>query len=322
MSIQWGIVGAAGIATRSVIPAILSVPGHSVKAIGSRRMETAQAAAQPFGCEAEASYEALLAREDINAVYIPLPTGMHYEWVTKALQAGKHVLVEKAAAEDTAQAEAMIGIARERGLAVVENFQFTRHSQHVAIKDMIANGAIGSVRSFRASFGFPPFDEETNIRYKAELGGGALLDAGAYTLRASSFMLGEGLSVKAARLIKNEKHGVDWFGGAFLQQSGTGLFSEVAFGFDNYYQCNYEVWGSKGKLTATRAYTAKADFSPTVILEQGGKSEELKLAPDDHFRNMIADFGNIVAEGRPEGEWEHIRVQAKLIEELRKAAQV
>lgn len=321
MSIQWGVLGAAAIATRSLIPAILSVPGNAVKAIGSRSQETAQQAAKPFDCEAVEGYQALLDRADIDAVYIPLPTGMHYEWVMKALQAGKHVLVEKAAAEDTRQANAMVELAKEKRLALVENFQFTRHSQHQKIKELLAQGAIGELRSFRASFGFPPFDEATNIRYKKDLGGGALLDAGAYTLRASSFMLGEGLQVKAARLIDSERHQVDWYGGAFLQQASTQLFSEVAFGFDNYYQCNYELWGSSGKLTATRAYTAKADFAPTVLLERGGRAEELQLEPDDHFRNMIQHFNAIVQEQDFEEEWENILTQARLIEELRTAAQ-
>lgn len=320
MNLTWGILGAANIALRSVIPAILSVPENTLGGIASRTPEKGAEAAKPFNTRSFDGYDALLEDASINAVYIPLPTGMHHEWVLKALQAGKHVLVEKAAAVDATEAVEMVALSREKNLALVENFQFTRHSQHAAIKKMLADGVIGELRCFRASFGFPPFDAETNIRYKKELGGGALLDAGAYTLRVASYILGEGLKVQAARLIDNPELGVDWYGGAFLTQEGSPVFAELAFGFDNFYQCNYELWGSKGKLTATRAYTARADFEPGVILEQAGHTEEIKLPADDHFRNMIVHFGETIREGNLEPERKNILTQATLIEGTRKAA--
>lgn len=320
MELNWGIMGAAAIAQRSVIPAIISVPGNKLGGIASRTAAKAQAAASPFGTRAIISYEALLEDDTINAIYIPLPTGMHHEWVMKALQAGKHVLVEKAAAVNAAEAEEMVSLSRQKGLALVENFQFTQHSQHRAVKQMLADGVIGELRCFRASFGFPPFDGETNIRYQQDLGGGALLDSGAYTLRAASFFLGENLEVRAARLVDNESFDVDWYGGAFLTQKDTNAFAEVAFGFDNFYQCNYELWGSTGKLTATRAYTARADFSPSILVEQNGKTEEVKLPPDDHFHNMIVHFGNTIREGNLEPERLNILTQAHLIEATRIAA--
>lgn len=320
MNLHWGILGAAAIATRSVIPAILSVPGNTLAGIGSRTMQKGAEAARGFDCRAYDGYDALLQDETINAVYIPLPTGMHHEWVLKALQAGKHVLVEKAAAVNSAEAAEMTALSREKNLALVENFQFTRHSQHDAVKKLLADGAIGELRCFRASFGFPPFDAETNIRYQKKLGGGALLDAGAYTLRVASFFLGENLQVAAARLVENPEMGVDWYGGAFLTRKDSPVFAELAFGFDNFYQCNYELWGSKGKLTATRAYTARADFQPSILLEQGSGTEEIKLPADDHFRKMIFHFGQTIAEGNLEPERQNILTQAALIEATRRTA--
>lgn len=315
-------MGVAGIATRSVIPAILAAPGNYLKSIASRSKEKAVQAAALFQCEAVCGYDSLLADPEIQAVYIPLPTGLHYQWVIKALEAGKHVLVEKAAAVTVAEATHMVELARKNALALVENFQFTRHSQHNRIKQMISEGKIGAIRCFRASFGFPPFEEDTNIRYKKELGGGALLDAGAYTLRAASMVLGSELVVKASRLVLNDRHDVDWYGGIFLTQNGTGAFAELAFGFDNFYQCNYEVWGSRGKLTVNRAYTARADYSPTVLLEQNNNTEVITLPPDDHFYNMIAHFHNIVETGNWEPEREHLLTQIRLIEATRLAAQL
>lgn len=311
---KWGVLGAANIALRSVMPAIQAIKENRLVAVASRSQASADAAAAPFGIDAVNGYEALLERSDIDAVYIPLPNSLHYEWVTKALQAGKHVLVEKSAFVNLEEAESAVALAREKGLAIVENFQFQHHSQHRTVKQLLAEGAIGAVRSIRASFGFPPFGGDANIRYKKELGGGALLDSGAYTLKATSFLFGNGFEVKAAQLTNHETYGVDWFGGAFLVDEKSGLFSEVAWGFENYYQCNYEIWGSSGKITATRAYTAKADFQPSVLLEQAGGSQELKLEADDHFHNMLLHFNRITTEGNTEDELENILVQARLID--------
>lgn len=314
---RWGVIGTASIATRSVMPAIRSIEENTLVAVASRSRETAHAVASSFGISAHGSYESLLERGDIDAVYIPLPNSLHFEWVCKALEAGKHVLVEKTAFVTLDEAEKAVALARQKKLAIVENFQFQHHSQHRFVRKLLEDNAIGDVRAFRASFGFPPFGGDQNIRYKRELGGGALLDSGAYTLKATSFLFGHGFEVKAAHLSYNEIVGVDWFGGAFLVDEEKDIFSEVAWGFDNFYQCNYEIWGATGKLTATRAYTAKSDFKPVLILEQGSGSQQLALEPDDHFRNMLKFFNRSIYEGRIEEGLMEIISQAKCIEAVK-----
>lgn len=315
---KWGILGTANIALRSVMPAIQAMEGDVIVAVASRRQASADAAAAAFGIVGLGSYEALLDRADIEAVYVPLPNSLHYEWVTKALDAGKHVLVEKSAFVTLDEAEKAVALARSKGLAIMENFQFQFHGQHRTVRKLVQDGLLGAVRSVRASFGFPPFGGDANIRYKKELGGGALLDSGAYTLKATTFLFGEHFKVKAAHLIHNEARGVDWFGGAFLVDEERELISEVAWGFDNFYQCNYEIWGSAGKLTATRAYTAKADYRPTVIVERNGEVEELVLDADDHFHHMLTHFNDIVHQRNFEEELEKILVQARLIDGVQK----
>jgi NDP-hexose-3-ketoreductase len=311
---KWGVLGAANIALRSVMPAIQAIKENELVAVASRSQAGADAAAAPFGIAGIDGYDRLLDRGDIDIVYIPLPNSMHYEWVTKALQAGKNVLVEKSAFVTLEEAENAVALARAKGLAIMENFQFQHHSQHQTVKQLLAEGAIGELRSFRASFGFPPFGGDANIRYKKELGGGALLDTGAYTLKATSFLCGDGFDVKAAHMVYHEEYGVDWYGGAFLAHDDKKIFSEVAWGFENFYQCNYELWGSSGKITASRAYTAKADFKPSIILEQNGKSQELALEADDHFTNMLQHVNRVVAEGKQEEELIKILEQARLID--------
>ncbi len=314
---NWGIISCANIAVNSVIPAILRASDNNSITVSSRNISKAKEVADKFQCKYAETYDAILNDESIEAVYIPLPTGLHYEWIMKAIKNRKHVLVEKSAVMTFSEAENVVKCAKENNIAVVENFQFQHHSQHQFVFDLLKNDEIGAIRAFRAYFGFPPFPEKTNIRYNKDLGGGALLDAGAYTLKATTFMMGDSFQVKSSFLKENDQFNVDWFGGAFLAHKEKGIFSEVSFGFDNFYQCGYEIWGSKGKLTTTRAYTAKKDFKPTIIIEKQGDKKEIQLKEDDHFKNMINHFTTIVKEDNFEKEWNNILVQAKLIEEVR-----
>ena len=314
---NWGILGCANIAISSVIPAILRADKNAKITVSSRDIEKAEYTANIFNCNSVGGYNNLLALNHIDAVYIPLPTGIHYQWVIKALKAGKHVLVEKSAAMSYQDAKEMVELARNLNLALVENFQFQHHSQHKIVKKLIKEESLGELRCFRSSFGFPPFGESNNIRYKKELGGGALLDSGAYTLKAASFILEKEFEVKSSFLSMNSEYEIDWFGGAFLVDNNNEIFVETAFGFDNYYQCNYEIWFSKGKLTSTRAYTAKLDFAPELIIEKEGKTKILVLEKDDHFLNMINYFEDLISNKTFEIEYSNILKQALLIEQVK-----
>jgi NDP-hexose-3-ketoreductase len=309
-----GVLGCANIAKRSVIPAIKTIVDFELVAIASRSQDKAQEFAQEFNCEAIKGYQNLLERDDISVIYMPLPTGLHEEWVIKALDAGKHILIEKSLAMDYDSAQRMVNLARQKNLLIMENFMFLYHKQHQFVKELIHKGEIGEVRCFRSSFGFPPLDSE-NFRYNKALGGGALLDAAAYSVRASQLFLGNDLRVEAATL-NNKTSEVDLFGGAYLK-ADNGLFAEVAFGFDNFYQCNYEVWGSKGKITAQRAFTPGANFSPTITLEQKSEVFNYEIDADNHFVNILNEFKRCVNESDVEKKYEEILNQSRLLQELK-----
>lgn len=309
-----GVLSCANIAKRSVVPAILSIPEFELVAIASRTEEKANEFAQLFNCEAIIGYQELIDRPDVDVVYMPLPTGLHEEWVMKCLDAGKHILIEKSLAMNFESANKMVQKAKEKGLLIMENFMFLYHGQHKLVKQLIEEGEIGEIRCFRSSFGFPPLPED-NFRYNKELGGGALLDAAAYTIRASQLFLGYDISVEASSL-NYLNHDVDIYGGAYLK-GNNGIFSEVAFGFDNYYQCNYEIWGSKGKITAQRAFTPGADFKPIITLEKQGEVINYEAQAENHFINILNEFKRCIIEDDMFVKYTEILNQARLIQELR-----
>jgi len=311
--IRIGVLGCANIAKRSVIPAIKSISEFELVAVASRSKSKAKEFAEIFNCEAIVGYQNLLDHKNIDVIYMPLPTGLHEEWVINTLEAGKHVYIEKSFALNYESAQRMVDKAREKGLLIMENFMFLYHKQHQFVQELIDKGKIGKIRCFRSSFGFPPLGS-ANFRYSKNLGGGALLDAAAYTIKASQLFLGADLKVDAATL-NYENAEVDLYGGAFLK-SPNGLFAEVAFGFDNYYQCNYELWGSKGKITAQKAFTPAHNHKPIIILESNNDILSYEIEAENHFISILNELKRCLKEKCFSIKYKEILNQSRLIEEL------
>jgi NDP-hexose-3-ketoreductase len=313
--IKIGVMGCANIATRSIIPKIKANPLFELVSIASRSLDKAQKYADLFNCKALGSYEELVNSNDIDAIYMPLPTGLHEEWVLKSLDKNKHILIEKSLAINYQSAKKMVEKAKEKNLLIMEDFMFLYHSQQNHIKQVLNNGEIGEIRCFRSSFGFPPFTDD-NFRYNKELGGGALLDAAAYTVRASQLFFGNDLNVQAAQLNTINNKEVDIYGGAFLTDS-KGTVMQLAFGFDNYYQCNYEFWGSKGKLIVHKSFTPKENEKPVITIHKQDESHEYSLPSDDHFKNILTEFATSITSGNFEVKYTEILNQSRLLNELK-----
>lgn len=313
--IRIGILGCADIANRLVIPNMIQTGRFDIIAVASRSMEKAVEFSRKFDCEPIEGYENLISRKDIDAIYIPLPTGMHYEWIINSLNAGKHVLCEKSLAIDINETLSIIDLAREKKLCVFENFMFVFHSQFDFIKQQIKQDAIGDIRLLRSSFGFPPFNIDSNIRYKKALGGGALLDAGAYTTMAVHFLLGQKQEVLSSSL-ENGNQEVDFQGSATFKNE-KGIISQIAFGFDNFYQNNIELWGSKGKMTIERAFTAGPGFMPKVIIETQNNKNEITLLADNHFQKLLEKFAECIFTNKYDFLYEQIICQSTLLTQIR-----
>jgi len=317
--INIGVLGCADIALRSVLPAIIGLPDlFDLKGIASRDKNKADNCAQKFQTNPFYSYDNLIENENIDAIYIPLPNALHAVYIEKALNRGIHILVEKSLGCSLNEVQVLNRLAKKNNCVLIENFQFRFHPQMKVIIDLLQIGTIGELRSMRSSFGFPPFANKDNIRYNKSLGGGALLDAGAYPIKISQIFLGYDLEVKGASLKMDDKSEVDIWGGGFLKQKEGQLFSEIAFGFDHFYQCNLELWGSKGKLTTNRIFTAPANHEVEIILENNKGKEIIKVLAANHFKNMLNYFGKAIRSGRVhESEYFQNINQARLIEEFK-----
>lgn len=317
-ALRIGVMGCASVAKRLVIPAIREVQHLQLVAVASRYKHKADEYAAEFDCIPVYSYEHLLKMNEVDAIYMPLPTGLHHEWAHRALDAGKHVFMEKSLASNYIEAKTIVEKARKNNLLVMENYMFEYHSQQSAVKELI-QAKIGEVRLFRASFGFPPLPS-SNFRYDSKLGGGALLDAGGYVLKALSVFFKDHIPKVTSASLTYGEQGVDIAGAVSVNMmNGVGCIpAHLAFGFDHFYQCNIEIWGSKAKLSTDRTFTAGKSYLPNVKVETANGVESIVLPTDNHFQNILSIFASKCIENRDhESEYAAILKQALLQDQVR-----
>src|ERR671920_974139 len=170
--VRWGILGAANIGVRKVIPAMQRGARSHVLAIASRTLAKAQAAAEELGiARAYGSYEELLADPEIEAVYNPLPNHLHVPWTIRAADAGKHVLCEKPIALSASEARELLAVRDRTGVQIGEAFMVRSHPQWLAVRDLVASGRIGELRVIAGHFAY--FKRDPNdVRSVPEWGGG------------------------------------------------------------------------------------------------------------------------------------------------------
>lgn len=265
-----------------------------------------------YGGDIIVGYSNLVSSDKVDAVYIPLPPALHYKWARKALEAGKHVFVEKPSTTTLADTEDLISIASKKSLALHENYMFIYHEQIKAIDEVIESGEIGDARLYRISFGFP-LRKPDDFRYNKALGGGALLDAGGYCMRYANHLLGGDASVVSAQVNYKDGFEVEMFGSATLVNN-KGLVAQIAFGMDNDYKCEVEIWGSKGTITSGRILTAPANFVPSYMIKKNQVIETRELPCDDAFLKSIQVFIDcILSQEARQKEYENLRNQEKLV---------
>lgn len=322
MMIRMGILGCSDIAFKRFLPAAGGIEDLEVVVIAEEYDKTKLGTfCRAYNLEQEENFEKLIARRDIDAVYIPQPPILHFEWAQKALQQGKHVLIEKPATTQYSLSKKLVDLAESSGLALHENYMFQYHSQVEAIKTIISDGDIGDIRLIRADFGFP-LRGQNDFRYSRALGGGALLDAGGYTTKLATILLGDTIKADTACLNYLPAFEVDMYGSVSFSNE-KGVVCQTGFGMDCSYRCSLEVWGSKGRLYTNRIFTAPDDYNPVVKIEVSGKEKEIRLNTDSHFQRSIERFLEEIKDFSIRKKmYEEILLQAKLVDDIKKISTI
>jgi predicted dehydrogenase len=267
--VRWGILGAAGIAIRNVIPAMQASRLARPVAIASRDLGKARATAASLGIQrAYGSYEELIADPEIEAVYNPLPNHLHVRWSIRAAEAGKHVLCEKPIALTADEARALLAARDANRVQVAEAFMVRTHPQWQEVERLIASGRIGPLRLITGHFSYFRRDP-ADIRSRPDWGGGALMDIGCYPIFISRWMFGEEPTDAVALIDRDPELGVDRLTSAMLRfPSGHATFS--CAGQLVPYQ-RMHLFGEEGRIEVEIPFNAPSDRPCRIFLDDGSK---------------------------------------------------
>jgi predicted dehydrogenase len=312
--VNWGILSTARIGAAIVAGARQSSTADVV-AVASRSAGSAQAFARLHGiARAHGSYEDLLADPDVEAVYVPLPNGMHVDWTLRALRAGKHVLCEKPMDRRPARVAEAFDLAEASGLVLSEAFMWRHAPQTAGLLELLAEGAIGDVRLVRACFSFA-LAGDGDVRLDPALDGGALMDVGCYCVSGARLVAGEPVRASAERVIGPS--GVDLRMAAVLRFDGD-VLATIDCGFDVPARGELEIVGSEGRIVLGDPWHGSR---PRIVVERGVEREVIKLKPVNSYRLQLEDVSAAIRDGREPllGRADALG-QARTIEALYRAA--
>ena len=284
--------------------------GVEVVALGSRELARAEAQAQALGIpRAHGSYEELLADPDVDAVYVALPNSMHVEWSLRALAAGRHVLSEKPLSRRPDDVARAFDAAEQAGLVLAEGFMWRHHPQARRLVELLEQ--IGELRLIRASFSFL-LERSEDVRLRAALDGGALMDVGCYCVSAARLLAGEPLAVSAQQVCGGD--GVDVRLSALLRFPGD-VLATIDCGLDEAARDELEVTGTNGVLWLDDPWHAR---KPAIELRRAdGTAEQIAVDALDPYACELEDFAAAVAgEREPRYGREDALAQARTIAQL------
>ncbi|SFM32118.1 Gfo/Idh/MocA family protein [Salibacterium qingdaonense] len=293
-TLQWGIIGGAKIAMEAFLPALHRAPEGDIRAVASRSGSSEQFEDVPvfYG-----TYEELLDDELIDAVYIALPNALHAEWARKAMEKGKHVLLEKPAGVTSDEVRQMKETAEQYQVVLMEAFMHQFHKQHDVVKKVLQSNKLGDWKLFRAHFSFQ-IQDDTNIRLNKELGGGALYDIGCYGIHTMNQLLGWKPEKVTTRGKTRGNGGVDLMAVA-LFEDGSGRIGEVLASFDLPASNRYEIICENGSIQVEDAYRPdkSANGCGTVIVkDKSGQVVSSVHVKDDAYKNEIDHFHQCIRE--------------------------
>jgi len=294
--LRWGILGAASIALRRVIPALQASSINNVVAIASRDPVRAEHAAEAAGIgRAFGSYQDLLDDPSIDAVYVPLPNHLHVPWSVRALQAGKHILCEKPLGLNAADARVLIDAAAQHSrLTVMEAFMYRSHPRWKQVRQMVIDGAVGDLGSVRTIFSYDNRDP-ADIRNIAAIGGGAWLDIGCYGVSVARYLFGAEPMDLDARTDLDPVFGTDRLTSAVLD-FGRGSATVTCATQLAPHQA-VSIHGSAGRIELELPFNPPANQPTSIRLHRDGAMQEILVDPCDQFRAQADGFAKAVLYG-------------------------
>jgi predicted dehydrogenase len=297
-TVRIGCLGAAKIAPSALIKPAREIAEVEVRSVAARQPERAQEFATKHGIPvAHESYEALVEDPEINAVYVPLPNGLHAEWTLRAIEAGKHVLCEKPFTANAAEAERVAAAAEAKGVVVMEAFHWRYHPLAARMLELVQGGTLGPVRRIETAFCFPLW-KRSDIRWQLNLAGGALMDAGCYAVHMLRTLAAEEPEVASATA-KLRFPGVDRYMQAEFRlprQGATGRITTSMWS-GSALRLSVRVEGETGSMHVINPLAPQL-FNLLTVKSPSGSRRERVRGPSTYSFQLRA-FAGAVLRGEP-----------------------
>jgi xylose dehydrogenase (NAD/NADP) len=314
--VRWGLLSTAKINQR-VMPAFRAARRGDIAAVASRDESKARVYAAKWDIpQAFASYDAMLASDEVDAVYVGLPNHLHAEWTIRALRAGKHVLCEKPFALTVEEVDRMIEAAQSTGRVLAEAFMYRHHPQTKIVGEWVRSGRLGEINYVRAVFSFSGL-VGGNVRLIPEYGGGSLWDVGVYPVSFAQYVMGG----PPEWVLGDEQRGasgVDMLFAGQLHYSG-GRMVQIASSFEVPFHTHAEILGSEGALTLLRPFLGMDDGQYLYFTPANGESERVPVPEKELYLGEVEDMHAAILDGEPnyltlEESRDHVRTTVALYE--------
>ncbi len=318
--IRWGLLSTANI-NRRLIPAIRQSARGELVAVASRSQESAQNYADEWEIpQAFGSYEAMLASDAVDALYIGLPNHLHAEWSIKAMQQGKHVLCEKPFALTLAEVDEMTAVSQQTGRVLTEAFMYRHHPQTKIVGEMVRDGRLGRITLVRGTFNFT-FSSRDNIRLVPEMGGGCLWDIGVYPLSLAQYIMGGPPQQVFGQQWLGESGVDEVFSGQMLYKDGA--MAQISSSFCTPFHTEAEIIGTEGRVVMNRPFVGHNDGDRQLMFyPKGGGPEEITVPEKALYLGEVEDLHAAVLDGRsPYLTLEETRNHVKTVLALYQSAQ-
>ncbi|MFC7026642.1 Gfo/Idh/MocA family protein [Halomicroarcula sp. GCM10025324] len=288
---RFGIISTADIGVQSVLPGI-AASEHEIAAVASRDGARAEDVAEQFDApSAYDGYDAMLDDDTLDAVYIPLPNGLHAEWIRRAADAGLHVLCEKPLTGNAAETEAVFDYCEARDVVLMEAFMYRFHPLTERALEIVET-ELGEVRSVTSTFTFRIPDDAEDIRLDPDLAGGSIMDVGCYAISAARLFLGNPDRVYGETTDRRDC-GVDTEMTGVLSYD-DGATASVQSGFETPLTQYYRVRTTDGWLRADPTFDIGVENSTSLTYSVDGETTTEQFDPTDHYRLEVEHFADCV----------------------------
>lgn len=292
--LRLGVLGCSNHFIKRVVLPSKALENVELCAIASRNITKAAETARQFGIEKYyGDYQSLLNDKTIDAVYIPLPNHIHFEWAKKAASAGKHILCEKPMCMNADEVQKLVEHCQKSNVVLMEAFMYKYHPQWIKVKDIIRTNNIGKIQYINTSFSYNN-PSASNIRNIKEYGGGALRDIGCYAISVPRFILDKEPHKVISLVSEHPEFGTDMLSSAVLDFGNVRATFNVAT-CANAFQ-RVDIVGSAGMIVVQLPFNTYNDVPARVIIETPIGRREVEYPAVDQYGLMVADFARKIVE--------------------------